>query len=74
MFEATMAKEPNRYNGYVGAAMAAQAGGDAARAKANYGKLIELAAEFQSRAADPGGGAVFCREQLGSGRRLAGMR
>ena len=45
VFEATMAKEPNRYNGYVGAAMAAQAGGDAARAKAAYGKLIELAAE-----------------------------
>ena len=45
VFEATMAKEPNRYNGYVGAAMAAQAGGDAARAKATYGKLIELAAE-----------------------------
>ena len=46
VFEATMAKEPNRYNGYVGAAMAAQGAGDAARAKANYGKLIELAAEF----------------------------
>ena len=48
VFEATMAKEPNRYNGYVGAAMAAQAAGDAARAKANYGKLIELAAGSDS--------------------------
>ena len=48
VFEATMAKEPNRYNGYIGAAMAAQAAGDAARAKANYGKLVELAAESNS--------------------------
>ena len=48
VFEATMAKEPNRYNGYVGAAMAAQAAGDAAKAKATYGKLIALAAESSS--------------------------
>ena len=34
-FEATMAKEPNRYNGYVGLAKAAQALGDGAKAKAN---------------------------------------
>ena len=32
-FEATMAKEPNRFNGYVGAAKAAQALGDMAKAK-----------------------------------------
>ena len=44
VFEATMAKEPNRFNGYVGAAMAAQAMGDAAKAKETYGKLVALAA------------------------------
>ena len=42
-FEATMAKEPNRFDGYVGAAKAAQALGDSAKAKANYEKLIALA-------------------------------
>ena len=44
-FEATMAKEPNRYNGYVGLAKAAQALGDSAKAKAAYEKLIALAAD-----------------------------
>jgi tetratricopeptide (TPR) repeat protein len=47
-FETTMAKEPNRFNGYVGAARAAQAMGDAAMAKETYGKLVTLAAESNS--------------------------
>jgi len=47
-FEATMAKEPNRFNGYAGAAKAAQALGDTAKAKANYEKLIALAADSGS--------------------------
>jgi len=42
-FEATMAKEPNRFNGYVGAAKAAQALGDTAKAKTAYQKLVVLA-------------------------------
>jgi hypothetical protein len=42
-FEATMAKELNRFNSYVGAAKAAQALGDKAKAKANYEKLVALA-------------------------------
>jgi len=41
-FEATKAKEPNRFNGYAGAAQAAQALGDKATAKANYEKLLAL--------------------------------
>jgi tetratricopeptide (TPR) repeat protein len=48
VFEATMAKEPNRFNGYVGAARAAQAMGDAAKAKETYGKLVALAAGSKS--------------------------
>jgi tetratricopeptide (TPR) repeat protein len=48
VFEATMAKEPNRFNGYVGAAMAARAMGDAAKAKETYGKLVTLAAGSNS--------------------------
>ena len=47
-FEATMAKEPNRFNGYVGAAKAAQALGDSAKAKATYEKLVALAAGSDS--------------------------
>ncbi len=47
-FDATMAKEPNRFNGYLGAAKAAQALGDTAKAKANYEKLVALAAGSDS--------------------------
>jgi hypothetical protein len=47
-FEATQAKEPNRFNGYVGAAKAAQALGDTAKAKANYEKLLALASGSDS--------------------------
>jgi Tfp pilus assembly protein PilF len=48
VFEATMAKEPNRFNGYVGAARAAQAKGDGAKAKETYQKLVALAAGSNS--------------------------
>jgi tetratricopeptide (TPR) repeat protein len=44
-FEATQKKEPNRFNGYAGAAKAAQVAGDAATAKANYEKLLALASD-----------------------------
>ena len=47
-FEATQAKEPNRFNGYAGAAKAAQALGDTAKAKANYEKLLALASGSNS--------------------------
>jgi tetratricopeptide (TPR) repeat protein len=47
-FEATMAKEPNRFNGYAGAAKAAQALGDTTKAKAAYEKLVALAADSNS--------------------------
>ena len=41
-FEATMAKEPNRYNAIAGAAQAAELLGDGAKAKAYYGQLVTL--------------------------------
>ena len=47
-FDATKAEEPNRFNGYAGAAQAAQALGDAATAKANYEKLLALTAGSNS--------------------------
>jgi tetratricopeptide (TPR) repeat protein len=43
-FEATKAKEPNRFRGFLGAARAAEKLGDKATAKANYEKLLALAA------------------------------
>jgi tetratricopeptide (TPR) repeat protein len=42
-FEAALVKEANRFNGLAGAAKAAEALGDTAKAKAYYEKLLALA-------------------------------
>ena len=42
-FEATMKKEPNRFRGIYGAATAAEAAGDKAKAASYYKKLLEVA-------------------------------
>jgi tetratricopeptide (TPR) repeat protein len=42
-FEASKAKEPNRFHGYAGASLAAAKLGDKALARANYEKLVALA-------------------------------
>ena len=42
-FEATLKKEPNRFNATAGAAMAADKLGDKAKATAYYEKLVALA-------------------------------
>jgi len=47
-FEATKAKEPNRYRGFIGAALAAEKLGDKAKAKDNYQKLVALTASSDS--------------------------
>lgn len=47
-YQATMAKEPNRFNGFLGAAKAAVALGDKTTAKADYEKLIALTADSNS--------------------------
>ena len=47
-FDATKAKEPNRYHGFAGAAQAAEKLGDKVKAKENYQKLIALAATADS--------------------------
>jgi tetratricopeptide (TPR) repeat protein len=47
-FEATKAKEPNRFGGFAGAAQAAEKLGDKAAAKANYQKLLALVGETKS--------------------------
>ena len=43
-FEATLAKEPNRFNAFAGAAKAAEVLGDKAKARGYYEKLVALAA------------------------------
>jgi hypothetical protein len=48
-FEATQAKEPNRYHGYAGAAQAAERLGDKAKAKTNYAKLVALASDADAQ-------------------------
>jgi tetratricopeptide (TPR) repeat protein len=50
-FNSAMAKEPNRLNGYLGAAKSAQALGDKATAKAMYEKLLALASARGGRPA-----------------------
>jgi len=47
-FEATKAKEPNRFQAFAGAARAAEKLGDKAQAKANYEKLVALTATADS--------------------------
>jgi hypothetical protein len=56
-FEATMAKEPNRFNGLAGAAQAAQLLGDKAKARAHYTNLVALAS-----------GSVADRRELAAAR------
>ncbi len=48
-FEASQVREPNRFRGYYGAARAAAQSGDAAKARANYATLLELAAKGDAR-------------------------
>jgi tetratricopeptide (TPR) repeat protein len=42
-FEATMKKEPGRFRGAYGAARAAEAAGDRAKARSHYQTLLEIA-------------------------------
>jgi tetratricopeptide (TPR) repeat protein len=47
-FEATMKKEPNRFRGEYGAARAAELGGDRAKARTYYKRLLEIAKDADS--------------------------
>ena len=64
-FEATKAKEPNRFHGFAGAAQAAEKLGDKAKAKENYQKLIALAATADSDRPGARRRAQVHGEQLG---------
>ena len=63
-FEATMAKEPNRYNGLAGAAQAAEMLGDKAKAKAQYEQAGRSRRRQRCRSARAGGGAAVPGEEL----------
>ena len=47
--EASQVREPNRFRGHYGAARAAEQSGDAAKARAYYAALMELAAKGDAR-------------------------
>ena len=44
-YEASIAKEPNRFRGMYGAGLAAERAGDRARARGHFEKLVDLCAE-----------------------------
>jgi hypothetical protein len=48
-FEASAARDPNRFRNFYGAALAAQRSGDAAKAKAYFAKLAQLGAKGDAR-------------------------
>lgn len=48
-FETSQKREPERFRGYYGAAVAAEKSGDKAKAKTYYTRLVELSGESSSR-------------------------
>jgi tetratricopeptide (TPR) repeat protein len=48
-FEASQLREPNRFRGYYGAARAAEAAGDRAKAAQHYAKLMEIGKQADSQ-------------------------
>lgn len=48
-FETSQTREPNRFRGYYGAAVAAEKSGDKVKARLYYSKLIELAGKSSER-------------------------
>jgi Tfp pilus assembly protein PilF len=60
-FEAALVKEPNRYNGFAGAARAAEALGDTVKAKTYYERLLALTS-----------GSNAIRPELAEARRFLG--
>ena len=61
-FDATKAKEPNRFRGFLGAARAAEKLADKAVAKANYQKLVALVGEGNSDRLDVAAAAQYLRQ------------
>jgi Tfp pilus assembly protein PilF len=51
-FEATLKKEPNRLNAYLGAATAAEKAGDKAKAQEYFKKAVAIAADADKTRTD----------------------
>jgi Tfp pilus assembly protein PilF len=58
-FEATLKKEPNRLDAYVGAARAAEKSGDPVKAREHYGKVVGIAGDADKARADVNDARVF---------------
>src|SRR5258706_5654477 len=58
-FEATLKKEPNRLDAYVGAARAAEKAGDPAKAREYYGKVVAIASDADKARADVSDARAF---------------
>ena len=58
-FEATLKKEPNRLDAYVGAARAAEKAGDPAKAREYYEKVVTIASDADKTRTDVNDARVF---------------
>ena len=58
-YEATLKKEPNRLDAYVGAARAAEKSGDPAKARAYYEKVVTIASDADQSRTDVSDARVF---------------
>ena len=63
-FEATLKKEPNRLDAYVGAARAAEKSGDPAKAREYYGKVVAIAGDADKTRTDVNDARVFLAEEV----------
>src|SRR6266704_5963329 len=60
-YEASQAREPNRYRGLYGAGMAASQSGNMAKAKQYFGRLVDMAGPASSRAESGNARAYLAR-------------
>ena len=58
-FEATLKKEPNRLDAYVGAAKAAERSGNSAKAREYFGKVIAIAGDADKTRIEVADARVF---------------
>jgi hypothetical protein len=62
-FEATLKKEPNRLEAYVGAAQAAQKSGDLGKARDYYGKVVAIAGDADKARTEIGDARAFLEKK-----------
>jgi Tfp pilus assembly protein PilF len=58
-YEATLKKEPNRLDAYVGAAKAAEKSGDQAKAREYYEKVVTIASDADEARVDVNDARAF---------------